>query len=384
MALGHNTSIVRDGLVFYYDMGNTQKSWRGEPGINYVSATATWGGDGANQVGLTKGAVEVTNTVNQYNGLKTFLWTPGDNLNCYLQSDDIVGGTSEVSTTWTFSCYVRAEDGRAISSMSVYMYYPSSDGASAGTITNVGNGWYRISRTRTGASSYISLMGFTGFAAGVRYYLSGAMLTKNTNVIAPLNGNETRSNTQAIVDLTNNRTITANSLTYNSDGTFSFNGSSNYMSLPVPMTGLSDYSFSVWCRMGSLAGEQRLVSLSGTGTFTLRMSSSDFNFHYNPFDGSPPSTQTSSTGLTYSTSLFYNVTATNSSTNGARIYVNGELRGSSERAVNFPSGNIVVGCDHTLGSFSNATIPLFNVYSKELTATEVRQNFEALRDRYGI
>jgi hypothetical protein len=36
--------------------------------------------------------------------------------------------------------------------------------------------------------------------------------------------NGTRPNTESIKDLTNNNTITATSLTYASDGTFSFNG----------------------------------------------------------------------------------------------------------------------------------------------------------------
>jgi hypothetical protein len=34
MALAHSTSIVRNGLAFYYDMGNSPKSWRGRPLVN--------------------------------------------------------------------------------------------------------------------------------------------------------------------------------------------------------------------------------------------------------------------------------------------------------------------------------------------------------------
>jgi len=34
MALNHSPKIVTDGLVFAYDMANTQKSWKGAPSTN--------------------------------------------------------------------------------------------------------------------------------------------------------------------------------------------------------------------------------------------------------------------------------------------------------------------------------------------------------------
>ena len=37
MSLHHSPKIVTDGLVFYYDQNNTQKSWKGAPTTNYLS-----------------------------------------------------------------------------------------------------------------------------------------------------------------------------------------------------------------------------------------------------------------------------------------------------------------------------------------------------------
>ena len=42
----------------------------------------------------------------------------------------------------------------------------------------------------------------------------------------------TRTNTQSIYDLTGNNTVTANNLNCLSDGTYTFNGSSSYLSIP--------------------------------------------------------------------------------------------------------------------------------------------------------
>ena len=39
MALAHSPQVVTNGLVYYHDMGNTQKSWKGAPTTNLVVTT---------------------------------------------------------------------------------------------------------------------------------------------------------------------------------------------------------------------------------------------------------------------------------------------------------------------------------------------------------
>ena len=157
-------------------------SYPGEPTTNYFIHAANgyytgWWGDGGNQSEFTKSASNVYDRSLQYNGYPTVLWAPGTSRNCYLNGAGDIPDT-EVSTEWTFSCYMKYEDGAAITSMSVYLYFSGSDGSAAGTIVDAGNGWYRVSRSRTGSSDHISLAGFTGIAAGKKIYLSGPQLEK--------------------------------------------------------------------------------------------------------------------------------------------------------------------------------------------------------------
>ena len=173
MSVYSGPEIVNDGLVFYYDMDNLTSSWKGAPATNIIYSNPTWAGDGSNQGAFVKESVLVTDNSLTYQGFQTFLYSPGTSLNCYLQGSG-ADFPSTASTQWTFSCYVKRQDGAAITSMNVYMYYPSSDGAEAGTVENAGDGWYRIYRTRTGTSNAISLAGFTGMVSSVKYYLSGA------------------------------------------------------------------------------------------------------------------------------------------------------------------------------------------------------------------
>lgn len=252
MGINYSPKIVTDGLIFYYDMGNSLKSWKGAPATNLVFTNPTWVGDGSNQGAFVKESVLVTDDNLTYQGLKTFLYSPGTSLNCYLQAGSDFPTID--STQWTFNCYVKRQDGAAITTMNVYMYYPSSDGSAAGTVEDAGDGWYRIYRTRTGSSNSISLAGFTGMASSVKYYLSGAMLTATTVPVAPLAGTETRSNTQSILDLTNNNTVTANSLTYASDNTFSFNGVDNSITISNGISYASGFTLAAWINPQSIGG----------------------------------------------------------------------------------------------------------------------------------
>ena len=200
-------------------------SYPGEPTNNILIHAANgypggWWGDGSNQSGLSKGAYNVYDTSLQYNSYPTVLWTPGTSLNCYLNGTADIPNT-EVSTAWTFSCYIKAQDGGTLgnsgNSLSVYLYYPSSDGSSAGTVVDVGDGWYRVSRSRTGSSNYIGLAGFTGFRSEAKFYLSGAQLEKKTYptpfVTGVLNSGEVYDGRPASVNLLmNGRPLTSPNL----------------------------------------------------------------------------------------------------------------------------------------------------------------------------
>jgi len=178
------------------------KSYPGEPTSNVFKHQAdgdaiSWWGDGSNQSIGTKTGVGITDYSLKYNGYPTLLWTPGTSRNCYLNGTADIPNT-EVSTEWTFSCYMRYEDGAAITSMSVYLYYSGSDGSAAGTIVDVGNGWYRVSRSRTGSSDYIALAGFTGITAEKRIYLSGWQLEKKTYATPVVTGWKNRDSTEGV------------------------------------------------------------------------------------------------------------------------------------------------------------------------------------------
>ena len=233
------------------------KSYPGEPTNNYIKhgtdgIPAGWGGDGSNQSIGAKGVVDITDNNFKYNSYPTVLWTPGDSYNVYLNGTVDIDQTA-LSTDWTFSCYVKAQDGGTLrtsdNSLFVYFYrgtasYPSDSGT--GTITDVGGGWHRVHLSVSGTSNYAGLIGFSSFRAETKFYLSGAQLEKKTYptpfVTGVLNSGEVYDGRPASVNLMihgnvgtgqsfsdsspSKHTITANGDVTHSGGQSKFSGGS--------------------------------------------------------------------------------------------------------------------------------------------------------------
>jgi hypothetical protein len=197
--------------------------------------------------------------------------------------------------------------------------------------------------------------------------------------------NGTRSNTQAILDLTKRNTITATSLTYASNGAFSFNGSSNYIdggNSSVLDVG-NNITVNCWFFVNSTSSYQPIVAKvlsdfssgweiansSGTFRVTLR----------------PSATQINIVSGTLTIGNWYMGTMTFDNTT-ARLYLNGVEVGSSSSG-----GPVTLNSSQSLNigrriheQYYNGNIAQVSIYSRALTAAEVLQNFNALRGRYGI
>ena len=45
---------------------------------------------------------------------------------------------------------------------------------------------------------------------------------------------------------------------------------------------------------------------------------------------------------------------------------------------------IILGKDISGGRYFNGNVSTYSIYNKELTSQEIKQNFNALRERYGL
>jgi hypothetical protein len=188
----------------------------------------------------------------------------------------------------------------------------------------------------------------------------------------------TRSNTQAILDLTSNNAITASSLIYASDSTFSFNGSSNNLSIGS----FGGYSTNITCeaffKTTSAATWKNIVcGPTNDLIFTINGSLVNFGCQGNaPIPHANFSTTTVNTGAWFHAAATYNGSFVN-------IYVNGNLESTTARTGNITSGAKNIGSNSGGSSeYFNGTIGNVKIYNRALSAAEVQQNFNALRSRY--
>jgi hypothetical protein len=206
----------------------------------------------------------------------------------------------------------------------------------------------------------------------------------------------TRSNTQTLLDWTGNNTITANSLTYNSDGTFSFNGQPSALSVNTTMSTHVKYTRMVWLKATSITGDMKSAMLNVIGNNSdMAVGIENYRAAWHQYTNSNGSTSgdysvIGSTLLT--TNQVYCIAATvdrSTSTNNIKVYLNGNLETTASRSIGNSNSNTMIFGGPAADSYSGARMFFGDIYAayhydRVLSTDEIAQNFQALRGRYGI
>lgn len=405
MSLGHGSSIVRDGLVFYYDSANVQKSWNGAPATNLFTET--------NLINWTKTATVTLSSFTTPFGNPSYS-VNDNNTSSYLRISRPITVAND-SSSYTLGLFVRKTYGATSArlgfnsgfntggtTVAYNQRFNSDTGvATHGTVIDYGDWWYwyfTITNNGTGNTNlYCDFYPATGpynssdaVTATGTAIIGEMMLVAGSTAVRFVNG--TRSSTQAILDMTNTRTITSTNLTYASNNTFSFDGSTSYLTTPYTQTLPNNFTVEAWVYPTQHSSDTNIgniilmcyggyngwiFSLRGT-TSTLQLSHHNFNISatsYNVEYG---------TGLSLNT--WYHVAATDDGTT-VRLYVNGSQVASGSSAVSTTNGTMTLNIGAWPGAsnvYFKGQIPVSKIYTKALSALEIAQNFNALRGRYGI
>ena len=181
----------------------------------------------------------------------------------------------------------------------------------------------------------------------------------------------------------NNGTIT--NATFNSDGYFAFDGSNDYVSHSNDsFVSNGGATLECWFNIDTLFADRTLINHSGFTYFNL-LRTFDNNIRLEYKSTSQNNTQLFSTS-TISIGSWYHVVGVVNNT-GARIYINGELDASNSISQNLGT----VSSTLYVGGYSSSSVYRFDGkiavakrYNTPLTASEVEQNYNALKGRYGI
>ena len=184
----------------------------------------------------------------------------------------------------------------------------------------------------------------------------------------------------------------ANAIPY--DDGFNFTTTSHYAPAPTAVEDLKgDITMEVWCEQGSRGGpHQTIICTDASYRRGMKLMSA-----YHTYGGALWIADASgssgdvliSVGSTLENTGVFNLVASRNTTTGAiKLYLNGELSASATHItgdIYTAAGNGYIGREyHSGGSYGLvADVSLIRVYNKELSAAQIKQNFNAHRSRFG-
>jgi hypothetical protein len=403
MGLAHSPRITTDGLIFALDSGN-DKSYKGPAIQNFLNQINNNNSSGAGK-SITSGTENVfipqlgTQTV-KFSSIQNNY--PAVSADCCPSPFTFsLGFNVTPSTLYTYGIVYKVESGYTNSN---YMYryeYTASGGTyvaeggvhNASNRIHLGDGWYWAWGTFTtqATTNYIGYCGafyYRYSTTADKLYVAKVLLTAgNFTALHPRywpDFNTTRSNTNVLYGLTNSSTITASSLTYASDGSYSFDGSTNYITTPNTgfAHGTSNFTYNCWVKFSSKPGLGTIFENgSWTNCLLLRFETNGITVYsmasyYGKFTFDP------------TLNVWYNLTFVRSG-NTINFYINGVFSSSLSFGTNLnivpsPSNMYIGMSQHSAGQCFAGKIDIAQVYTKDLTASEIQQNFNALRGRFGI
>lgn len=390
MSISHAPNIVTNGLVLYYDMFNKNKSFVGTPTTNILSMS-DWNNNMANVwsgqfwTTVTR-SFETTNLL--YSGINVVKGVVQGTVSGGVSYCDVnlpTGTTAGI----VYACSVwyksNSRNGRVWSHDVTGL---NSTGDAVGLTPD--NQWHRAVNifTSTTSGKVRMHLGFYEGLVGDVVYFTAPQIEQLSYASPFVNG--TRSNTQSVKDLTGNSTITATSLTYASDQTFSFNGSSNYLTVAdANILSFPDqkFTFDFWVYFNNTTTPPGIVG-KGQGNWEYAIysgSGGSLNFYAWTIPGSAVYLNTT----TYAANTWYHFSWSADGTN-SRLYTNGQLTGTVARSAGAAMGNgpqpVTIGAGGDSGGlrYLNGKLSNFKIYNRALTEYEIKQNFNATKGLYGL
>jgi len=380
--VNNGPQIIRNGLILDLDAGY-MRSYSPNVMPNPTNIFA-WSGTGNNNCTLS-GDSTITR---QYGSIP---------LKMVMVGTDPYTGTYNVSTwnlapaasgqTWTLSFYAKASE---TVTGNCFIFGANSSGnyvEAPSTSFTVTTSWQRFTFTTTlsnASTAYIQIrLGGSSGQVGKTIWWDGIQLERASSATTFNPYYFGNTVWKDISGNARNGALTNGPLFNTSNGgNIIFDGVNDYVIFPSGGS-YSEYTFMFFCKwITDTANGSRIFGCDGFGTYTI-FTPSNVGFHYNQAAGS---TTTISSGVNVGLGNWCHVAVTVSALSTfAYIYINGSLANGSNAIpyVNL-SGNLYLGAQYSSTLFANCNIALFQLYNRVLSATEISQNFQADKSRFGL
>ena len=419
-----------NGLVFGYDTGDMDNSFKGAPKTNLLSYYSRSYGNQSSSVFKTQyytrevfvptlgtRSVETMETYNDYGG--------GSGVCC--QGAWYFGGAGvSGSTQYTYSIIYRSNSGYTHPNFMYRYEYGASGYITEGGLhndgnrTHLGDGWYHAwgnMTTQPGTTSMSFYFYMYEYGTYNTIDIAGVMFTQGPEVLRPrqfIPFGTTRSVTQGLLDLTCNSTLNLSNISYDSIGGLTFDGTDDTLDTGIPLTSFPALSnFSIECivkiaayptaaspnfynnttKAGVLVGA---TYYSGTALYWYGNSTGTSCTIYAYIRGADA--YRTAGGYNLTPGRYHHLVLVNDYSAGTlKLYANGALNGSATGPTqNYNSGLVgsagnigiskaqVDGGGESVYSNFQGVIPSVKLYNRALSATEITQNYSHYKTRFNL
>lgn len=427
MAVRHGYGkVVTDGLVFAYDTGDTKNSYLGAPMFNASREVHDW-------------PTKARATVTEYTGGDIEPPFPGAKISKAVCTSTTTGillrdggyyygggfaGTGNPQNTDLLSDRTNSYTPVGDNKFTFVVYAKSGPDTDANTtvgidigdknvvnVTNLENydDWVRLETDDSGGinSQYpydFFDISFSNTSIGNTIYLSAPMIIRTLGTdsgslgtppanIQYLPPKASRSVSGSLLDLTNNNTLlTTNNAGYDSNAQIVYDGTNDYIYTKTTPSffnrNSSDTSFS------NGASYEFVVKALGTGYFAgvgtawrISAGTNNFTFWDRDISAGTSVTTTGIGNLSVTNNYVHVVGVLDPINNQKRFYINGEeeLNISYDRTPSMGTTQLALGKSYPgSDNYCNCELPVGRVYTKALTAGEVKQNFAMYKKRFNI
>lgn len=392
MAIGSGNSSPKNGLAFAYDMHNP-KSWKGAPTTNVVADALP-----------TTGYI-VTNYLDSA-ATVSFINEGGIP---YLEISDVTRATGSTSypritasnfltSTITDGFSVSFEAKGVPNEQIIFSIY-SSGSTKVSLTATLTNGWTKYTFENQSSGFTLDRI-YLRFGTDITGPVSiRNMQVEQSTVTTPF-VEGTRSATESLIDLSGNHTITINSLTTDSNNEFSFNGTSDFMTMDGGKANYEmknkSYTVEAVIKLDALSRVNGIISDLQYAWWVFRIGSDNAFFARHKYSDVITGPQATSTTVFNSTD-YYHVAATFEHGGGMKVFVNGVKEAETDSTLyrnllgfNLDNrGLMYIGQDRSNApgspTYFQGKIPMLKIYNNYvMREIDVKKSFNAIRGRYGI
>lgn len=403
MGLAHSPKIVTDGLAFAIDTGN-DKSYKGPVMTNVLNQITQIGTGTANGYSFAASTESVsiptvgTLTAQVNSGFNNY---PAVSTGC-CPALFLYGSFSvSPSTLYTYGILYKTTSGYSHPNFMYRYEYTAASAyvteAGVHSTTNrihLGDGWYWAWGTFTTSATTTQLVTYSfyynyGTATDKMYVAKTLLAQGDYTKLHPRywpDVNTSRSNTQSVLDMTSRSTLISGNIAYSNNGTVIFNGANSRIDMSSSVLYGNNTTWEAWINRNTSINTYNMFMGKYLPYFGAM---SDGSIIFSNWINSNQRTILTSTGIIQNNTWYHLAftTSYNGANTDARIYVNGKQSafGSFVGAQTDAGGAFAVGDGYNnywypySGQVSNV-----KVYNKTLSDSDILQNFNALRGRFGI